>query len=34
MSEKTRFVVLLTLLMASIALLWFANHAATNVLFN
>lgn len=33
MSERVRFVVLCILLIASIALLWFANHAAGQVLF-
>jgi hypothetical protein len=31
MNEKVRFFVLLGLLLASIALLWFANTAANNV---
>jgi hypothetical protein len=34
MSEKTRFVILFVLFIASLALLWAANSAANNVLFN
>jgi hypothetical protein len=33
MSEKVRFTILLGLLLASIVLLWLANNAANNVLF-
>ena len=33
MSEKTRFFILAALLIASLALLWLANNAANNVLF-
>ena len=32
MTDKTRFVILTILLIASIVLLWFANSAANNVL--
>lgn len=34
MSEKTRFAILLVLFAASLALLWLANSAATNVVLN
>jgi hypothetical protein len=34
MSEKTKFVILLGLLIASLALLWFANNAANNVVLH
>ena len=33
MSERLRFILLSTLLIASLVLLWFANQAAGNVVF-
>lgn len=34
MSEKIKFVILLALLIASLALLWLANNSANDVIFN